>query len=55
MAVDGLQGWPRKRNRGQRGKPELPPPDVEKLLKRDFNAQEPATTRVTDITDVYMS
>ena len=26
MARDGLQGWPRKKKRGQRGRPGLPPP-----------------------------
>jgi len=26
MAVDGLQGWPRPKQRGQRGRPALTPP-----------------------------
>jgi putative transposase len=52
MAADGLQGWPRKKSRGQRGKAQLPPPDVENLLQRDFNALEPETKWVTDITQI---
>lgn len=52
MALEGLQGWPRKKKRGQRGKPGLPPPEVRNLLERDFNATEPETKWVTDITEV---
>jgi len=53
MAADGLQGWPRKKKRGQRGRPALPPPpDVENLLERDFTALDPETKWVTDITEV---
>lgn len=52
MAADGLQGWPRKKKRGQRGNPGLPPPDIENLLKRDFTALEPETKWVTDITEI---
>jgi putative transposase len=52
MAADGLQGWPRKKKRGQRGKPGLPPPGVENLLERDFTALEPETEWVTDITEL---
>lgn len=52
MAADGLQGWPRKKTRGQRGQPSLPVPGVENLLERDFNALEPETKWVTDITEL---
>ena len=52
MADDGLQGWPRKKKRGVRGKPGLPPPGVQNLLERDFNALEPETKWVTDITEI---
>lgn len=52
MAADGLQGWPRKKQRGQRGKPGLPPPGVGNLLERDFHALEPETKWVTDITEI---
>lgn len=52
MAVHGIQGWPRKKRRGQRGKPGLPPPGVRNLLERDFTALEPETKWVTDITEI---
>jgi putative transposase len=52
MAADGLQGWPRKKNRGRRGKPGLPPPGVENVLERDFVALEPEIKWVTDITEI---
>ena len=52
MAAERLQGWPRKKIRGQHGKPGLPPPDVRNLLERDFNASEPETKWVTDITEI---
>jgi len=52
MAADGLQGWPRKKKRGMRGKPGLPPPGVKNLLERDFTALEPETRWVTDITEI---
>ncbi len=55
MAADGLQGWPRKKKRGQRGKPGLSPPGVQNLLERDFVALEPETKWVTDITEVSTS
>jgi putative transposase len=51
MAAGGLPGWPRKKNRGQRGKPGLPPPGVESRLERDFVALEPESKWVTDITE----
>ena len=52
MADDGLQGWPRKKKRGVRGKPGVPPPGVQNLLERDFTALEPETKWVTDITEI---
>ncbi|MEX2131498.1 MAG: IS3 family transposase [Pseudohongiellaceae bacterium] len=52
MAANGLQGWPRKKKRGQRGKAGLPPPGVKKLLERDFSAQEPEQKWVTDINEI---
>ncbi|BFI95965.1 MAG: hypothetical protein RSP_15630 [Rhodanobacter sp.] len=52
MAADGLQGWPRKKRRGQRAQPGLAPPGVRNWLERDFTAQEPETKWVTDITEI---
>lgn len=52
MARAGLQGWPRKKRRGQRAAPGLPPPGVSNLLERDFDALEPETKWVTDITEI---
>jgi putative transposase len=52
MAADGLQGWPRKKRRGQRAQPGLAPPDVRNWLERDFTALEPETKWVTDITEI---
>ncbi len=52
MAQHGLQGWPRKKRRGMRGQPGLPAPDVMNRLERDFNALEPETNWVTDITEL---
>ena len=52
MASEGLQGWPRKKRKGQRGKSGLPPPQARNLLERDFNALEPETKWVTDITEI---
>ena len=52
MALHGLQGWPRKKRRGQRAQPGLPPPGVRHLLERDFNALEPETQWVMDITEI---
>jgi putative transposase len=51
MARHGIQGWPRKKRRGPRGQPGLPPPGVRNRLERDFNALEPETKWVTDITE----
>ena len=52
MAAEGLQGWPRPKRRGQRGRPALTPPGVRTLLERDFTALEPETKWVTDITEL---
>lgn len=52
MASEGLQGWPRKKRTGQRGKPGLPPPQVRSMLERDFNALEPETKWETDTTEI---
>jgi putative transposase len=52
MAADGLQGWPRKRRRGQRGTRSLPPAGITNLLERDFSALERETKWVTDITEI---
>jgi len=52
MASDGLQGWPRAKRRGQRGRPALTPVGVDNLLERDFTALEPETKWVTDITEL---
>ena len=52
MASDGLQGWPRTKRRGQRGRPALTPVGVDNLLERDFTALEPETKWVTDITEL---
>ena len=52
MAAEGLQGWPRRKRRGQRAKPGLPVPQVQNLLERDFHAVEPETKWVTDITEI---
>jgi putative transposase len=43
MVADGVQGWPRKKKRGQRARPSLTPPGVQNLLQRDFTALEPET------------
>jgi putative transposase len=52
MAGAGLQGWPRRRKRRFGGKPGVRPVGVTNLLERDFNANEPETKWVTDITEV---
>ncbi len=51
MAADGLFGWPRKKRRGQRTQPSLPPAGIRNLLERDFTALEPETKWVTNITE----
>jgi putative transposase len=52
MASAGLQGWPRKKKRGQRYPSALPPADVQNQLQRDFTALEPEQKWVTDITEL---
>lgn len=52
MATNGLQGWPRRKKRGIRGKVQLYSPLVENHLNRDFKALEPETKWVTDITEM---
>ena len=52
MASAGLQGWPRKKKRGQRYPAVLPPADVQNRLQRDFTALEPEQKWVTDITEL---
>ena len=52
MATNGLFGWPRRKKRGQRARPSLPPPGIRNLLERDFTALEPETKWVTDITEL---
>ena len=52
MSVNGLQGWPRKKKRGQRGKPGMTPAGVCNHLERNFLALEPETKWVTDITEL---
>jgi len=51
MAADDLQGWPRRKRRGKRGRASLPPPGTRNLLERDFSACERETKWVTDITE----
>ena len=52
MATAGLQGWPRRKKRGFPRRPGSRPTGVENLLERDFNANEPETKWVTDITEI---
>jgi putative transposase len=52
MAADGLQGWPRTKRRGQRGRRSLPPAGIRNVLERDFSALEREAKWVTDITEV---
>lgn len=52
MSAHGIQGWPRKKRRGMRGRPSVPPSGVLNLLERDFNALEPEIKWVTDITEI---
>ena len=55
MAAGGLQGWPRRKKRGRRGQPGVPPSVAQNLLERDFTAREPETRWVTDITELKTS
>lgn len=52
MSSAGVQGWPRRRKRRFGGRPGIRPAGVTNLLERDFNANEPETKWVTDITEV---
>lgn len=52
MAGANLQGWPRRRKRRFGGKPAARPVGIENRLDRDFNASEPETKWVTDITEI---
>ena len=53
MAADGLQGWPRRKKRGQRARTVTATPfGIKNHLARDFNAFEPETKWVTDITEI---
>lgn len=53
MAADGLQGWPRRKRRGQRAMFTAATPfGVRNHLQRDFQALEPETKWVTDITEI---
>jgi len=53
MAADGLQGWPRRKRRGQRPRASSARlPDIRNHLERDFSALEPETKWVTDITEI---
>ena len=51
MSANGIQGWPRKKRRGM-GRPKHRPDGVRNHLQRDFNALEPDTKWVTDITEI---
>ena len=51
MAANGIQGWPRKRNKRQ-GRSSTRPSGIKNRLRRDFTAREPETKWVTDITEV---
>lgn len=52
MARAGLQGWPRRTRRRFGGKPGTRPVGIENKLERDFQANEPETKWVTDITEI---
>ena len=52
MATNALQGWPRKKKRGQRGRPGFLPPAVKNMLERGFNAMGPERKWVTDVTEI---
>ena len=51
MAINDLQGWPRKRGRGAKRK-SIRPDGLKNHLERDFVALEPETKWVTDITEI---
>ena len=52
MSLHGIQGWPRKKRRGPRAQATLAAPGTKNLLERNFNALEPETKWVTDITEL---
>ena len=52
MATHGIQGWPRLKRRGSIRPRSLRPAHVQNHLQRDFNALEPETKWVTDITQI---
>ena len=51
MSANGIQGWPRKKNK-RFSRSSTRPKGVENHLERDFNALEPDTKWVTDITEI---
>lgn len=51
MAVNGLQGWPRRKKR-RLGKSAGRPQGIRNHLERNFTALEPESKWVTDITEV---
>jgi len=51
MAVNGVQGWPRKKGRGRK-RQAARPAGLKNHLARDFTAAEPETKWVTDISEV---
>ena len=51
MAVNSVQGWPRKKGRGRK-RQAARPAGLKNHLARDFTAAEPETKWVTDITEV---
>ena len=52
MAANAIYGCPRRKGRRWAGKSSQRPSDVINHLKRDFNAMEPETKWVTDITEI---
>lgn len=52
MAKAGLRGWPRRKKRRFGQTPGARPVGVENLLERDFDAFEPETKWVTDISEI---
>lgn len=52
MAANGLQGWPQRKKRRFNQRPGSRPVGVGNLLERDFDAFEPETKWVTDITEI---
>ena len=51
MVAQGLQGWPRRKGHGRK-RITSRPQGIKNHLKRDFNALEPETKWVTDITEI---